>query len=181
MAKGFELALADGFLFVDPLRTGGTQAGFIDLKLSAYGLWIAQVLKDREWDYKGLIKRDFGKTEAHPDPGSGRTFFFDIWSNIHYGYIGKSVGFSRLELVSGAGVAQAQDNTNLPPGALQRFKQALLDADISALGELDEVEDRAAAELGIELWDRFGAGLEFQSFLDAVRAAAGRLKTRGTQ
>ena len=33
-------------------------------------------------------------------------YYFDIWSNIHYGYVGTASGFCRDKLIDGAGVAQ---------------------------------------------------------------------------
>ncbi|WP_449018615.1 polymorphic toxin type 44 domain-containing protein [Prevotella sp.] len=37
-------------------------------------------------------------------------FFYDLWSNIHYGFIGKAVGFTEWELTAGAGAVQLKDN-----------------------------------------------------------------------
>lgn len=35
---------------------------------------------------------------------------YDIWSNIHYGFVGRFVGFTEFELINGAGYAQICDN-----------------------------------------------------------------------
>lgn len=37
-------------------------------------------------------------------------YFYDIWSNIHYGYVGVALGFSAAEMINGAGLAQALDD-----------------------------------------------------------------------
>ncbi|NJL82979.1 MAG: hypothetical protein HC890_08510 [Chloroflexaceae bacterium] len=44
------------------------------------------------------------------DASQGKIYFNDIWSNMHYGYIGRIVGFTERELIDGAAVAQAVDD-----------------------------------------------------------------------
>ncbi|MDF9728323.1 polymorphic toxin type 44 domain-containing protein [Klebsiella pneumoniae] len=40
-------------------------------------------------------------------------YFYDVWSNIHYGYVGRSVGFSEAILLKGSTWEQ-----NMTPGAM---------------------------------------------------------------
>ena len=65
--------------------------------------------RDGEWDHKPIIARRF-----HPrSPGLqhwhlyGNTlYFYEVWSNIHYGYVGRAAGFSNGVLLDGAGLEQ---------------------------------------------------------------------------
>lgn len=93
--------------------------------LRAVGLWTAKVCqKICEWDHKPKLTLLLG---LNPDgiPGTSdddyyfpirghleNEIFYDIWSNIHYGYVGRAAGFSATELQSGAamgGPAGAND------------------------------------------------------------------------
>lgn len=38
-------------------------------------------------------------------------YFYDVWSNIHYGYVGLCVGFDEKILLGGADLAQVIDNS----------------------------------------------------------------------
>ena len=91
----------------------------------AYIFWGSQVMDARikrylgplgkyvaNWDHKPLLLDD----ENSPVPEiatldgwstvGSRLYRFDIWSNIHYGYVGASTGFPSSELTGGAGVEQ---------------------------------------------------------------------------
>ena len=37
-------------------------------------------------------------------------YYYDVWSNIHYGYVGLSVGFDEKTLLGGADLAQVIDS-----------------------------------------------------------------------
>ncbi|RDU58964.1 hypothetical protein CQA53_11710, partial [Helicobacter didelphidarum] len=65
---------------------------------------------------------------------------YDIWSNIHYGYIGKAVGFSEIELLSGAGVAQ--------------------DGCPSITSFCDDPKDSEAIKLGFEIYDNYKENIQ---------------------
>jgi hypothetical protein len=84
----------------------------INLKVSmqsrAYAIWYDRVQYLHPWDHKPIIEaqlkkqginNNWAKYQAHD-------YFFDIWSNIHYGYVGRAVGFSFDELTQAAGIAQ---------------------------------------------------------------------------
>ncbi|MDZ8055268.1 MAG: polymorphic toxin type 44 domain-containing protein [Aulosira sp. ZfuCHP01] len=89
--------------------------GFTGLAKSlAYILWANKVAGGRDWDHKW-------KEEVRPDKhgqwtsdideyGIQRSYKFEMWSNIHYGYVGKFAGFSDWELIGGAGAAQILTN-----------------------------------------------------------------------
>ncbi|MFC6341935.1 GDSL-type esterase/lipase family protein [Nocardioides hankookensis] len=74
-------------------------------KANAYALWAAKVGPHMEWDHKDYISAHFGGTwQPIPskEPGLANSrLFYDVWSNIHYGQIGRCAGFSEWELVEG--------------------------------------------------------------------------------
>ncbi|NJL89489.1 MAG: hypothetical protein HC916_06555 [Coleofasciculaceae cyanobacterium SM2_1_6] len=78
------------------------------MKGLAYAYWAILVGPERKWDHKPSIFPAFGKYSL--DASQGKIYFNDIWSNMHYGYIGKVVGFSEKKLIYGAAVAQAVDD-----------------------------------------------------------------------
>lgn len=99
------------------------------------------------WDFAGLecegcvwdLKRPlrnwlwFGHaywTPVRGDPAPER-LFYDVWSNIHYGYVGRAMGFNDWLLNWGA----------------------------STFGGVNTASDRASVQLGITLWDTYGRNL----------------------
>lgn len=81
-------------------------------KAAAYGLWTERVAPGRPWDHKPVLRERF-LGEIHPlwHKYKDHDYFYDIWSNIHYGYVGAAVGFIPDELINGAGFAQALHDT----------------------------------------------------------------------
>ncbi|KAA5829120.1 polymorphic toxin type 44 domain-containing protein [Saccharopolyspora hirsuta] len=64
-------------------------------------LFAVKVAPGMDWDHKPKIRAREGLDEGNPDqlyfkiPGddAGREVFYDVWSNIHYGYVGRACGF----------------------------------------------------------------------------------------
>ncbi|MCC3508927.1 MAG: hypothetical protein JGK29_07285 [Microcoleus sp. PH2017_17_BER_D_A] len=101
----------------------------------AYGLWRDKVSDGQEWDHKPKLESDLnlkGTNYGYLVWGnSDREFYYDIWSNIHYGYVGKAAGYSDWEL--------------------QVFSS------INDLGKRNvDFKDTNAIKLGIELWNETG-------------------------
>ncbi len=63
-----------------------------------------------EWDHKPIISPIWGENERLGDSES--TYFYDIWSNIHYGYVGILAGFTGEELYEGANQQQTVDSAS---------------------------------------------------------------------
>jgi hypothetical protein len=121
-------------------------------QLQAMKLWYDQVRYDGPWDHKPEIKR---RPEFHSRTGSpefhifGNTAYnFDVWSNVHYGYVGLAVGFDRSLLLDGAGVAQLTHDLKQTPPWPNRSGPWILPR------SWDRSEDRIAIKLGFELYGR---------------------------
>jgi RHS repeat-associated protein len=107
-------------------------------KIDAYIAFMEQVLPGHDWDYKERIVFLFGLNVQMFDDW----YKYDVPTNIHFGYVGTSIGFSALELKGGAGVAQLYayfKSQGSPLGPVWNF--------------FDDPYDQAAIELGIELHD----------------------------
>jgi len=99
-------------------------------------LWIDKVNKNKDWDHKPKLESLLnlkGTNYGYLVWGnSDREFYYDIWSNIHYGYVGKAAGYSDFDL--------------------QVF------ASVNDLWETKQFNgpDTNAVKLGIELWNETG-------------------------
>lgn len=145
-------------------------------KMERYVLWYELVKTGGPWDHKPKILQRFGEWTC--DKPAETNYRFDIWSNIHYGYVGLAAGFSEWDLLSGAGVAQLKQGLkNVPDGYLKRRFERLGDADV--FSALDDPADQAAIKLGFDLWKKHGANVSAGDILQAVRAASSGLATRG--
>ncbi len=102
---------------------------------TADALWLNKVSDGKEWDHKPKLESNLnlkGTNYGYLVWGnSEREFYYDIWSNIHYGYVGKAAGYSDREL---------------------QYAATLND-----LGKFNlDFKDTNAIKLGIELWNETG-------------------------
>jgi len=146
-------------------------------KAAAYSIWASQVMDARikkyagplapglgNWDHKPILTGEGSPVpeiiEERPEKPWGystvgsRLYYFDIWSNIHYGYVGRASGFSQPELTGGAGIEQIGSDfwSGITP-------QRSPDADNWA-ASWDNPSDNAAIQIGIRLWDQYGLAVK---------------------
>jgi hypothetical protein len=116
--------------------------------MSAMLKWACQVADARvsdlgcgEWDHKPHIRANWGVSQLINFRPIGKEeqigFFYDIWSNIHYGYVGRAAGFTERDLVNWA----ATENI------------------ISNLGGDEPASDRRCIEIGSQLYAEGTLGL----------------------
>ncbi|WP_241667765.1 polymorphic toxin type 44 domain-containing protein [Pseudomonas sp. Sample_24] len=72
-------------------------------KVEAMAIWTKQVGQDMEWDHKPKLRERFPGVRHKQ---GGYLYYYDIWSNIHYGYVGIIGGLSDRLLLDGAGAEQ---------------------------------------------------------------------------
>lgn len=127
--------------------------------LEAKGRWFVQVREDGPWDHKPILKRMYESMPSPPRPfgAMGRAFhfpirgdvfhefYYDIWSNIHFGFVGTRCGF---------------DEKTLQEGAASGFPGA---------GGNDE-GDVLSTRIGVELWKNKGLSLTASDLLAAILA-----------
>jgi hypothetical protein len=132
----------------------------------ALALWTREVAENSRWDHKPVISQCFrprsgGAPQAYHAYGE-RRYFYDIWSNIHYGYVGKAAGFSDSMLLDGAGLEQIGST-------LLKGRRPVRHGRTTAhLRDWDDINDRLSIELGITLYQRHPAALSQVSLEDAV-------------
>ncbi|MBC7228647.1 MAG: hypothetical protein H5T61_15680 [Thermoflexales bacterium] len=130
----------------------------MDARVKRYAGPLAPLLGN--WDHKPIltgkgspvpeiINERPGKPWGYSTVGS-RLYYFDIWSNIHYGYVGRASGFSQPELTGGAGIEQI--GSDFVSGVTPHRSP---DAD-NWLASWDDPSDNAAIQIGIRLWNQYG-------------------------
>lgn len=142
-------------------------------RLRAMNLWYQQVRYDGPWDHKPVIKSrsEFrsrtGESEYHI---FGDTAYnFDVWSNVHYGYVGLAVGFERAVLLDGAGAAQLMHDFGPRPPWPERSGPWILPR------SWDKAEDRVAIKLGFELYGRIPTQMLAEVLVREITNATGLL------
>ena len=142
-------------------------------KLLALIAWGAQVADARvkdavgpglapylgNWDHKPILKGESGASPVPEIMGQepkyystvgSRLYRFDIWSNIHYGYVGHRSGFTEAELIEGAGVEQVGSDM------ASRHLPRLHPQTSNPLAAWDDPSDTAAIQIGSYLWNQYG-------------------------
>lgn len=138
----------------------------------ALSLWIGIVDTGNPWDHKWQLVKDdrFNKnskitvhrptqrgipSESHYHKYKDYDYFYDVWSNIHYGYLGLSVGFSEKVLLSGSWVQQV--GSDIKPA----FKE-------KRLPRADTLDDNTAMKIGFALYKDFGKFAEKLTYQDVL-------------
>ena len=129
---------------------------------AALASWAWLTMPGGIWDHKQYFDpkvnperaRQFatlGKTtEQYHHKYKGYEYFYDIWSNIHYGYVGRYIGFSEDALLDGAGLAQYVSDA-----AEFKMPENRSDTNGEGLRRFDDVTDYLSVRLGISLFERF--------------------------
>lgn len=118
-------------------------------------MWNDQVKSGAAWDHKPQLKQRYGLKDD-PDfyfqqPGTHRQVFYDIYSNLHYGYVGRGAGIDTPTLILGAKYA-------------------------GGAGEHDD-GDEITMRAGAALYDKYGHGLTAEQFHQAVGQTVDELET----
>lgn len=130
-------------------------------KAAAYVLWAERVGPFRPWDHKPILQQRLSAAGAFNNGWKkygGYDYYYDIWSNMHYGYVGRAAGFSITELINGAGLAQMASDMkkNLVKFGNLSFQQHRENGTWPA--SADDVPDHISIKLGGDLYDRHQAG-----------------------
>ncbi|MGE1152306.1 polymorphic toxin type 44 domain-containing protein [Pseudomonas kitaguniensis] len=130
-------------------------------QVKALAIWTERVGQNRPWDHKPKIRKLFGgfwQKQGKYD------YFYDIWSNIHYGYVGRVAGFSESVLADGAGAEQivsdswgkVSDLTKPPETRKHRGPHRAENVD--GLRAWDDDPDRISISIGIKLFNQHPNG-----------------------
>ncbi|QLL15704.1 polymorphic toxin type 44 domain-containing protein [Pseudomonas chlororaphis] len=146
-------------------------------KAAAAAIWTKKVGQNQEWDHKPKLKALFNGTFWHKQ--GKYMYFYDIWSNIHYGYVGIIGGLSESVLLDGAGAEQIVSDT-LRKGE-EWVKKPQKDWRLpgphptaspwTELRSWDDVADRVAISIGVKLANQHpNGGITAKMVMDEVLA-----------
>ena len=126
-------------------------------RLEAKGRWFVQVRANGPWDHKPILRGMYQRmsnppgsygqlSRAYHFPIRGDVFneyYYDIWSNIHYGFVGMCAGFDENTLQNAA-------NLGLP-----------------GFGDNDQ-GDFISTQIGIDLWKQYGLAVTQENIRQAI-------------
>ena len=137
---------------IDKMRFFNSLSG-LGISLPASLEFAYRVRSGGEWDHKPMLRDELG---LNPDKKPGTTgdedwyfpiegnsqdeYNYDIWSNIHFGYVGRAAGFAPWELRAGADLA---DGGRMP-------------------------SDDLSVRIGMELWEKHGSNLAEDQLRQAI-------------
>ncbi|WP_024675025.1 polymorphic toxin type 44 domain-containing protein [Pseudomonas syringae] len=116
---------------------------------AAMAIWTEKVGQNREWDHKPKILEKFNNDTRHKQ--GKYSYYYDIWSNIHYGYIGMAAGFSESVLLDGAGLEQIASETLVKAKNPIEKPWPAPSEGIAGLRAWDDDPDRISIGIGISL------------------------------
>lgn len=149
------------------LAASSPSSYLVQKKLPAYTLFRAQIDYDMPWDHKHIIKANpefralsldgNQRKEGHYHRYKDFDYFYDVWSNIHYGFIGRVCGFTEWELNYGAGAAQLREDFKAKAVSwwelMLRFKSG-------NAKRWDNPEDQVTIELGYVMYNEYMKGIK---------------------
>jgi uncharacterized Zn-binding protein involved in type VI secretion len=136
-------------------------------KARAFAIWLERVAENRAWDHKPKLTKLFG---LHPWHKQGPyDYFYDIWSNIHYGYVGLAGGLSESLLLDGAGVEQIGSDTRRFFKNPKRFDGPRRTEGVDGMRAWDDAPDRVSIIIGMDLYKEYpNGGVTAQIVMDKV-------------
>lgn len=119
--------------------------------------------QDREWDHKPKLRERF-QSVWHKQ--GDYDYYYDIWSNIHYGYVGIIAGLSESVLLDGAGGEQVASDTLRKADELRTIPKENRTLPgprptahpWTALRSWDDVADRVSISIGMRLANQYPNG-----------------------
>nr|WP_259640295.1 polymorphic toxin type 44 domain-containing protein [Pseudomonas syringae group genomosp. 3] len=96
-------------------------------------------------------------------------YYYHIWSNIHYGYIGMAAGFSESVLLEGAGLEQIASETLVKAKNPIEKPWPAPSEGISGLRAWDDDPDRISIGIGISFYRKHPeGGVQASEIMNAV-------------
>lgn len=144
------------------------QAIMVGNTAAAMALWTERVGQNRPWDHKVAIAQRFGRVwhkQGEVD------YYYDIWSNIHYGYVGRAGGLSESVLLDGAGLEQIASDSIRKVQDWDEQDGPRRYADIDGMRAWDDIGDRVSIIIGIKMYKQHpNGGITAKVLMDEVLA-----------
>ncbi len=164
----------------NPLTASYTTSKKSVHKVKAMYLWYHMVKSGADWDHKKYIFDNFDEWTCNKS-NPAKKYNFDIWSNVHYGYIGKCCGFEEWTLLS---VAQIKDGTSEINFSWENHFYDKVEFDFSDINSIispipdfdiptyfDDPKDNHAIQIGFRLYNKYNSTLTRQNLLDELNNA----------
>jgi hypothetical protein len=123
---------------------------------AALAMWASKVAPHQDWDHKPLLAQRYGLQKSDDfyfqQPGTDRQVYYDIYTNIHYGYVGRAAGIDRDTLMKGGSLGEA------------------------VLTGVNDDGDEITQTAGMDLYDKYGASLTEEQFHREVIAVIDQLE-----
>ncbi|RMN64369.1 PAAR-like protein [Pseudomonas syringae] len=137
-------------------------------KTKAFAIWTERVGQDRPWDHKPILAKLFGGIWQKQGEYE---YFYDIWSNVHYGYVGVAGRFSESVLLDGAGIEQIGSDTWRLIKDPKRFDGPRRTEGVEGMRAWDDTPDRVSIMIGMNLYKEYpNGGLTGKIVMDKVLA-----------
>lgn len=135
---------------------------------AAMAIWTERVGQNRDWDHKPKIYARFGTYYQKQDKYD---YFYDIWSNIHYGYVGRAGGLSESVLADGAGVEQIASDAIRKVFEWTKRRGPYATPSVDGMKAYDDAPDRISISIGIELFaEHPNGGITAKMIMEKVLA-----------
>jgi hypothetical protein len=129
---------------------------------ASWVIWASKVGPKMDWDHKPKLRKLF--VGVYHKQGN-YDYFYDIWSNIHYGYVGIIGGLSESELLDGAGAAQFLSDLVTKTAELSEPEAERVHpgphttaSPVYSPRSWDDVADRVSIQIGMKLAKQYPAG-----------------------
>ena len=148
-----------------------------EARVLAAGLFAWKIRQGGEWDPKPFLVKELRKTKKDPYWSQlregGPEYYYDVWGNIEYGYLGTAAAFSEDALLEGAGAEQIVSSIGY---AISRRDPGLLPRRAPGIGGLrawDDPADQTGTQIGIDLWNTYNLTLTPMDIIQAVERTPG--------
>lgn len=156
------------------------------MQAKAFAIWAERVGQNRPWDHKPIIRRTIGGIWHKQGKYD---YFYDIWSNVHYGYVGMAGGLSESVLLDGAGAEQIisdagrkVDEVFTKPKAQWELPGPNRSGDVDGLRAWDDAPDRISISIGVKLYQQHpNGGITAKMIMDEVLAVPPQAWGKGVQ
>ncbi|MEE5102382.1 polymorphic toxin type 44 domain-containing protein [Pseudomonas alliivorans] len=156
------------------------------MQAKAFAIWTERVGQNRPWDHKPIIRRTIGGVWHKQGEYD---YFYDIWSNVHYGYVGMAGGLSESVLLDGAGAEQIISDAGrkveevfTKPKAQWELPGPNRSGDVEGLRAWDDAPDRISISIGVKLYQQHpNGGITAKMIMDEVLAVPPQAWGKGVQ
>lgn len=139
-------------------------------KVAALMMWTEKVGQNRPWDHKPLIRKMYRRRAWHKQ--GAYMYFHDIWSNIHYGYVGMAAGLSEQLLLDGAGLEQIGSDTLRKMQNWKKNPGPHRSDDIAGFRAWDDAPDRISIQIGVDLYTCCPDGVSASQVMKSVMSVS---------